>query len=335
MIICEVMASSGEGGLENHFVELCNGLVKCGHEVHVVVDTRFKHRFEENVIVHDTQFNRFRYHPLLLLSLVRIINAIAPDVIHSHANKATGAIVKVRRWLKAPCVATIHNMKKDKSAYGKVDAVIGVSKGVLAGITCPVTRTIYNGIGDINKVAVDASIFQKLELKNDRPTVFAVGRFVPVKGFDVLLAAWESVDADLVIVGDGPEREKLHQLASSLNITSKVHFLGFVENAGALLKYADLLVISSYKEGFNYVMAEALQQSIPVVSTDVPAPNEILPAAYLVEKGCPIALAERINHVLINRDTCLIELQPLFKWASETLTIDNMAHETAQYLQEV
>jgi glycosyltransferase involved in cell wall biosynthesis len=329
------MASSGEGGLENHFVELCNALAKEGHDVHVVVDTHFKNRFQEEVKVHLTQFSRYRYHPLLLLSLARIINTITPDVIHSHANKATGAIVKIKRWLKAPCVATIHNMKKNKSAYGKVDAVIGVSKGVLEGITCPLTRTIYNGIGNIKKTEVDTKLFLNLELSNERPIVFAVGRFVPVKGFDVLLAAWENVDADLVIVGDGPEREKLNQLASSLNITSKVHFLGFVENAGALLKYADLLVISSYKEGFNYVMAEALQQSIPVVSTDVPAPNEILPEAYLVEKGSSNALAERINHVLSNRDDCLVELQPLFEWASKTLTIENMTNETAQYLKEV
>lgn len=335
MIICEVMASYEEGGLENHFIELCNGLAKGGHQVHVVVDQRFRSRFEPQVIVHTTNFTRFRYHPLLLWNLVRIINAIAPDVIHSHAGKATGMIVKIKRWLHAPCVTTIHNVKKDKAVYGKVDAVIGVSKGVLAGITCRHTRTIYNGIGDVGRGKVDSEPFTRLGLGNTLPVVFAVGRLVPVKGFDVLMNAWKGVNANLVLIGDGPERDKLHSLVASLNISSKVHFLGFVENAGALLKYADLLVISSHKEGFNYVMAEALRQSIPVVSTNVPAPNEILPATYLVPLADPDALADRINSVLENKPDCLTELQPLFEWASETLTIDNMVAETAEYLQEV
>ncbi|WP_293265533.1 glycosyltransferase [Neptunomonas sp.] len=335
MIVCEVMASYEEGGLENHFIELCNGLAARGHQVHVVVDVRFRSRFEPQVKVHTTQFSRFRYHPLLLWDLVRIINAVNPDVIHSHAGKATGIIVKIKRWLPAPCVATIHNMKKDKTAYGKVDAVIGVSKGVLAGITCINTRTIYNGIGDLNQTGADATQLNKLGLGSTRPVVFAVGRLVPVKGFDVLLNAWQSVDADLVIIGEGAERDNLHNLASALNISPKVHFLGFIENAGALLKYADLLVISSHKEGFNYVMAEALRQSIPVVSTDVPAPNEILPETYLVPRANPKALAERVSEVLESKNSCMNELQPLFDWAATTLTTDNMVEETALYLEEM
>jgi glycosyltransferase involved in cell wall biosynthesis len=335
MIVCEVMASYEEGGLENHFIELCNGLAARGHQVNVIVDVRFKSRFAPQVKVHTTQFSRFRYHPLLLWDLVRIIQTINPDVIHSHAGKATGIIVRIKRWLQAPCVATIHNMKKDKTAYGKVDAVIGVSKGVLTGITCANTRTIYNGIGDLSRAGADATQFKQLGLGVDRPIVFSVGRLVPVKGFDVLLQAWQSVDADLVIIGEGIERDNLHKLVDSLNLSSKVHFLGFIENAGALLKYADLLVISSHKEGFNYVMAEALRQCIPVVSTDVPAPNEILPASYLVPRANPEALAEKISAVLDNRDSCLAELQTLFDWASTTLTTDNMVEETAQYLEEM
>ena len=82
-------------------------------------------------------------------------------------------------------------------------------------------------------------------------------------------------------------------------------------------------------------MAEALRQSGPAVSTEVPAPNEIRPTTYLVPRANPEALAEKISDVLDNRDICLDELQTLFDWASTTLTTDNMVEETAQYLEEM
>ncbi len=335
MVICEVMASYEEGGLENHFIALCNGLAELGHEVHVIVDKRFRDRFTSAVTVHATDFTRVRIHPLLLIDLVKIVNRVGPDVIHTHAGKATRLMLMVKPWLKPPCVATLHNLKKSKALYSKADAVIGVSRGVLMGVNCPRTRVIYNGIAALQAPQGNESVLNKIRSMGERPKVFAVGRLVPVKGFDLLIRAWVTMDADLVIMGDGPEKKHLEGLIAELGLEAKVHLIGFVENAGAYVQEADLLVISSHKEGFNYVMAEALRSAVPVISTDVPAPNEIIPAVYLVPKGDVELLANRIEWALGRLDLCNEELAPLYAWAADTLTLDNMVKETAEYLQAI
>ena len=167
------------------------------------------------------------------------------------------------------------------------------------------------------------------------PLVCAIGRLVSVKGFDVLIKALRHTKAQLILVGDGPQLEMLKDLTLALGIESRVHFMGFIGNAGELLKYVDLLVISSYKEGFNYVMAEALVASVPIVSTDVPAPNEILPKQYLVPCGDFELLGEKINYALNEKDKVKDEYSDLFSWAKKTLTVDNMVSETADFLQKV
>ena len=203
------------------------------------------------------------------------------------------------------------------------------------GVNCPRTRVIYNGIAALQAPQGNEGVLNKIRSLGERPKVFAIGRLVPVKGFDVLIRAWVAMDADLVIMGDGPEKKQLERLVSELNLETTVHLMGFVENAGAFVQEADLLVISSHKEGFNYVMAEALRSAVPVISTDVPAPNEIIPAAYLVPIGDAQQLASRIEWALGRLDACNDELAPLYAWAADTLTLDNMVKETAEYLQTV
>lgn len=326
------MASYEEGGLENHFIDLVTGLAALGYEVHVVVDQRYSARFGAGVQVHTTDFTRTRNHPLLLWQVACIIRSIAPDVVHCHAGKATHVVGWVKRWLPCPCVATIHNLKSDKGAFRTMNAVIGVSKGVLAGVQNPRKKAIYNGIMPLpaEQLLPDLPAFSR-----QLPTVLAVGRLVPVKGFDLLLEAWQRVDANLILIGDGPQRETLARQIETAGLAERVKLLGFVPQARRFLPRADLLVISSHREGFNYVLAEALQLGVPVVSTDVPAPNELLPKEYLVSVGSAVALADKVNEVLTNLDSCKKELQPLFDWAANVLTQDTMVQETADYLQEV
>lgn len=336
MRICELMASYEEGGLENHFIDLCNGLADQGHDVHAIVDPRFSQRFSAAVQVHPCDFGRMRLNPLLLWQLRQRLRQINADVVHAHAGKATSLLASLKRWQSAPCVATLHNMKKRKHAYNRMDAVIGVSRGVMQGINGPRSYVIYNGITvDQQDSRSLASVLPK-PWSTHRPTLLAVGRLVPVKGFDRLIRAFASanLDANLVIIGEGPLRAQLMDLITRLNLDDRIQLAGFVENAGALVRQADLLVISSSREGFNYVMAEALCSAVPVVSTDVPAPNEILPADYL----CPmddVALGQVLASTLARLPERRQTLQPVFQWARQNLSKTAMIEHTAQCLTEV
>jgi rhamnosyl/mannosyltransferase len=106
-----------------------------------------------------------------------------------------------------------------------------------------------------------------------RPTLLFVGRLVDYKGVDVLLRALAGIDADLMIVGDGPRRESLSRLAGQLGIADRVHFLGEVSDHSLHAWYhaCDALVLPSVtrQETFGMVQLEAMLCGRPVVSTDL------------------------------------------------------------------
>lgn len=107
----------------------------------------------------------------------------------------------------------------------------------------------------------------------------AVGRMMPVKGFDVLLQALHLLDAPTVqldLVGDGPELPRLRALAESLGLASRVHFHGFQSNPYHWMRRADALVLSSRYEGLPNAVIEALACGTPVIASPVPAALEII-----------------------------------------------------------
>ncbi len=112
--------------------------------------------------------------------------------------------------------------------------------------------------------------------------VTAVGRFVPQKGFDLLLQAfWQLAndfpDWKLVVWGEGPERSKLECMAIRLGLGGQVRFPGISERPGGWINDADLFVMSSRYEGWGNVLAEALAAGVPAISFDCRwGPREII-----------------------------------------------------------
>jgi glycosyltransferase involved in cell wall biosynthesis len=103
--------------------------------------------------------------------------------------------------------------------------------------------------------------------------LIAVGRLSWEKGFDLLIrsiALCRCPSVHLTIVGDGPLREELVQLASEAGVSGQVTFAGFQANPYPLLKRADFLVLSSRFEGFPNVVLEALACGVPVIATPAP-----------------------------------------------------------------
>ena len=102
-------------------------------------------------------------------------------------------------------------------------------------------------------------------------TILSVGRLVPEKDLQNLLRAFavvlESVDAQLVILGEGPERTGLEALARELGVESRTVFAGYFRNPLAAMNKADVFVLSSYSEGFPVVIVEALYCGCRIVAT--------------------------------------------------------------------
>jgi glycosyltransferase involved in cell wall biosynthesis len=121
--------------------------------------------------------------------------------------------------------------------------------------------------------AVDLARFVPTRPPRIPPAVVFVGRLVPVKGLPVLLKAWKKVvakmPARLVIAGDGPQRDELHQLASDLQLGEHVDFLGNVSDVPSVLAGATVYVQPSYQEGMPNSVLEAMACALPIVATRI------------------------------------------------------------------
>lgn len=120
-----------------------------------------------------------------------------------------------------------------------------------------------------------------LKLPNNSFLWLAIGRLEPQKNYSDLLRAFVKVvehkmQTHLLIAGDGPLKEELWTLATSLGIEAHVHFLGFRQDIPDLLAAADALVLSSRWEGLPNVVMEAMAAEKPVVATKVGGTPELV-----------------------------------------------------------
>jgi glycosyltransferase involved in cell wall biosynthesis len=139
-----------------------------------------------------------------------------------------------------------------------------------------------------------------------RPRIGVIGRLSHEKGVDLFLESFRlladrGVRAHAILVGDGPEGERLAAQAATLGLGDSVHFLGAVYPVDPLYSELDLVVIPSRSEGLPNVLLEALHAGRPVVSTDVGAVTEVLAdsaAGRVVPPLDPAALAAAMASAL-------------------------------------
>lgn len=197
--------------------------------------------------------------------------------------------------------------------FRRADLVCAISHGVaddlaaVTGIPASDIRVIYEPTvaPDLPARAALASGHPWLDAK-DRPVVIGVGNLIPIKDFTTLVRAFarlrETRPAHLVILGEGPERRKLEQLAARLGIAADVDLPGFTANPYAFMARADVFALSSRVEGLSIALIEALACGCPAVSTDCPhGPAEVLDHGRygrLVPVGDDAALAAAIEATL-------------------------------------
>jgi len=110
-------------------------------------------------------------------------------------------------------------------------------------------------------------------------TVITVARLVTWKGIDRVIKAVSLIaDCRLIIVGDGPERTSLENLATDLRIAERVIFTGQVSRQTVLeyLKASDIFVLNSTYEGLPHIVLEAMAVGVPVIATDVGGTGEVV-----------------------------------------------------------
>ena len=201
----------------------------------------------------------------------------------------------------------------ERRLYRRASRVVGVSRGVAeeAAEVFGLPRSHVLAIPNPRQSReFSPDIAKEHEPLFKKPVVLGVGRLAPQKDFATLVRAFAEVAAsrrlNLVILGEGPARGVLLELAAALGVGDRVFLPGFVPNPEAYLRRARTFVLSSRNEGFPGALIEAMEAGAAIVSTDCPfGPSEILDDGRfgrLVPVGDSQALAEALGAELDSPD---------------------------------
>ena len=169
-------------------------------------------------------------------------------------------------------------------ASSRAAASIGVSQALtqaMAQMEMPASRLLVmpNGV-DLRRFRLQDQASVRAALGwAERPTLLCVGNLLENKGHHIVVEALARLpDFRMVIAGEGPERQALHDLASRTNVLARVQFLGRVDQDQLADCYsaADILVLPSSREGWPNVLLESMACGTPVVATAVGGIPEIV-----------------------------------------------------------
>jgi len=312
MKIVHFVLSESFAGIEQHVDEVLTNF--SSHKLILICNESIASYFDKRINIYKVKnFGRRSFFGKYKLK--KLIKDIDPDIVHTHGSK-TSSIISSIKTKNYKHVATIHGVKKNKKIYEKADLIIGVSDRALEGIN---HKTICINNWWHPKL-------KKIQNKNNKYAL-AVGRLEKVKGFDLLIASWKNICANLVIIGSGKERNKLNELIEQNNLSEKVKIIDAVKKEELLNYYQDasVLIISSRDEGGPRVALEALYLEIPVISTDVGHMPQILPKELLAEKNNQSALQDMLEKYVDNIH--LYNQKAIFNFIEREFSIEEKMQE--------
>jgi glycosyltransferase involved in cell wall biosynthesis len=249
-----------------------------------------------------------------VLTLRRRLQALRPDLLHTHNEKAhiRGALASLGLFPAPVLVHTRHGETRatgwaaiaNRLAVWRSRFVVSVSEK--ASVICRAegasggrTRVIRNGI-DVTDQPL------QIDWGKRRERIVAIGRLTPVKDVTTLLCAMRRVvDAHptftLDLVGDGPSRPDLERLSQQLGMDRHVTFHGARNDPWNLLVGARLFVQSSLSEGISLTLLEAMAAGVPIVATRVGGTPEVVDhgvTGLLVPPRDPAALANAMLRLI-------------------------------------
>lgn len=287
-----------------------------------------------------------------LLKINGAITNVAADVnavhfVHSSWLRSPVHISRIRRdaygfyqWLY-----TFLNARWEKQAFQRAKVVVAVSEKVAQelihiGVQGDRIRVIVNGV-DLQEFTPGVASRQKLGLpENVTLALFAGDIRIPRKNLDTVLHALVKVPhLHLAVVGD-TKGSPYPQMAASLNLHERVHFLGYRQDMPQILQAADLFVFPSRYEPFGLVVIEAMASGLPIITATTTG------AADIVTSDCGIVLSDcdDINALadalrLLNSDRILRQqmgkaaraVAEQYSWNTMAQTYVDLFEELSQY----
>jgi len=328
----------GKGGTETQLLRIFNSLDSQKYDLNLLVlmDTPWyqdilKRNVENiyNISIH--KFKKIQTY-IGIIKLIKFIKKLNPDIVHTFfptsnslgvfASKIAGVknIISSRRdfgeWI------TPSRMILTKIVNPYVKKIITNSYAVkeltikIEGVDPDKIDVIYNGLDIqwlIDKIITsNLDIRDELNLSNQIKIIGTIANLRPMKHIDTLLLAAKLViknnpDIYFVIVGTGPEEEKLKQLANDIGINNHVHFAGRQFDIYKYLKAFDIAVNCSERESLSNAIMEYLAAGIPVIVSDAGGNTELIKDGingFVIRLGDYKALADKLLLLLSDNTYC-------------------------------
>jgi len=314
--------------------ELGIALAERGHEVHFLAYSKPPRlsRYHPRIFCHlvdVSEYPLFKYPPYdlaLASKMIEVINERHLDLLHVHYAIPHSISAYLARQLlpgrRFGIVTTLHgtditlvgsgNAYRDVTRFGieQSDRVIAVSEWLKKE-----TLRVFGATQEIHVVPnfVDTTRYRPREGRtspllcvcDEAPIVMHVSNFRPVKRVNDALRAFAAActgsGAQLVLVGDGPDRAEAEALAGELALQPQVQFLGLVDDVSDLLPFAEALLVTTEGESFGLAALEALASGVPVAGYDSGGMKEVVEdgrSGFLVRFGDVPALAARLKTLL-------------------------------------
>jgi glycosyltransferase involved in cell wall biosynthesis len=316
--------------IDAHSRHRVNFFIKKGYKVSIITYPTDEIKESENVKIYFIKKYPVKFLTVLLnmIKVRRIIKKINPDILHAYYAGVNGALASLSGF--HPYFLTVYGsdiLVSSKSMFARLyikyilkkadiitcDGNNSSEKAINLGVDPQKIRMINFGV-DVDKFkSKDKNLEMSKKLKiSDSSTVISLRNFYQVYDMPTLIKAIPLVlrklsSVNFLIVGDGPEKNKLIKLAESLNVYKNIRFVGMInqEDIVDLLNLADVYISTSLSDsGISLSTAEAMACGIPPIITDV-ADNR-----YWIKEGengflfpaCNSKkLAEKIVYVLRNK----------------------------------
>lgn len=282
--------------------------------------------------------------------LLHIINLFKPDLIAAHSSK-TGILGRLASKItKVPCVFTAHGWsfttgipQPNRTIYrwlekltaplaGKIICVSEYDRkiGLKAKMSVEQLVTVHNGMKDV-AVKLMANPAQAKPIK-----IAMIARFDRQKDHPTLIEAFKDLNAQLILVGDGPSLEQTRNRVEELGMGDRVSFLGFRQDIAEILAEVQIYTLISNWEGLPCTIIEAMRAGLPVVASDVGGVKEIVldeQTGYVVPRGDVVALKQKLSY-LLNNEQARISMGIMGRQKYESqLTFGHMYDKTISVYQ--
>lgn len=283
--------------------ELGKGLAKVGHEVHFITYKQPMRLdfFSENLFYHEVDIKSYPlfefapYELALASKMVSVVKYEGLDLLHVHyAIPHASSAYLAKQILKThgisiPVVTTLHGtditlVGKDPSYEPVVTFSINQSDGVTA-VSEDLRKETYEYFDIQQEIEVIPNFIDLERFKKQRKDHFKfaicpngekllvhTSNFRKVKRVEDVIQVFynirKQIPAKLLLVGDGPERDRMERLCRTLGTCEDIRFLGKLEAVEEVLSVADLFVMPSEKESFGLAALEAMACEVPVLSSN-------------------------------------------------------------------